>query len=86
MDQSKLIQAINKQKQEVQVSITLKQKSQDFSQLLFNALFDQNTEAEKALIELEALFLKIRNPITTIPTGIDKNNPLLDKVHCKIRL
>ncbi len=61
MDQSKLIQAINKQKQEIKVSITLKQESQRFTQLLFNALFDQGTEAEKALVELEALFLKIRN-------------------------
>lgn len=61
MEQSKLIQAINKQKQEIKVSITLKQESQRFTILLFNALFDQNTEAEKALIELEALFLKIRN-------------------------
>lgn len=61
MDRSKLIQAINEQKNEVKVSITLKQESQRFSLLLFNALFDRETEAEKALLELEALFLKIRN-------------------------
>lgn len=61
MDQSLLIQAIKKQKAEINVSITLKRESQRFTQLLFNALFDQETDAEKALIELESLFLTIRN-------------------------
>ncbi len=61
MNQSKLLQAINKQKQEIKVSVALKQESQRFTILLFNALFDQGTEAEKALVELEDLFLKIRN-------------------------
>ena len=61
MDQSKLIQAISRQKREIKVSIKLKQESQRFTQLLFNALFDQGTEAEKALIELGDLFLNIRN-------------------------
>lgn len=63
MHQSKLIQAINQQKQEIKVSITLKKESQVFTQLLFNALFDQDTEAESTLAELEALFLKIRNRV-----------------------
>lgn len=61
MDHSTLIQAIYEQKQEIKVSITLKQESQRFTQLLFNALFDQGTDAEKTLVELETLFLKIRN-------------------------
>ena len=61
MNHSTLIQAIKKQKQEIQVSVLLKQESQRFTQLLFNALFDHGTDAENTLVELEALFLKIRN-------------------------
>jgi serine O-acetyltransferase len=61
MDHSALIEAIKQQKQEIKVSITLKQESQRFTQLLFNALFDQGTDAENALVELETLYLKIRN-------------------------
>ncbi|TXD84628.1 serine acetyltransferase [Subsaximicrobium wynnwilliamsii] len=61
MDQSTLIQAITQQKQEINVSVTLKQESQRFTTLLFNVLFDRGTDAEKALVELEALFLKIRD-------------------------
>ena len=56
-----LLQAIKEQKQEIPVSILLKQESQRFTQLLFNALFDQATDAEKALVELEALFRTIRD-------------------------
>lgn len=61
MDQSGLIHAINKQKQEINVSITLKQESQRFTQLLFNALFDRETNTEEALVELERLFRVIRD-------------------------
>ncbi|QJP35478.1 serine acetyltransferase [Nonlabens sp. Ci31] len=61
MNHSTLIQAIKKQKQEIRVSVLLKQESQRFTQLLFNALFDYGTDAENTLMELEALFLKIRN-------------------------
>ncbi|GGG44330.1 serine O-acetyltransferase EpsC [Bizionia arctica] len=61
MDQSTLVQAINKQKQEIKVSIALKRESQRFTQLLFNTLFDQGTDTEKALLELENLFLIIRD-------------------------
>lgn len=61
MDQTVLIQAINKQKEEINVSITLKQECQRFTKLLFNALFDQGTDAERALGELEALFRVIRD-------------------------
>ncbi|OZV69385.1 serine acetyltransferase [Winogradskyella aurantia] len=61
MNHSTLIDAISKQKQDIKVSIALKEESQRFTQLLFNALFDQATDAEKALVELEVLFLKIRD-------------------------
>lgn len=61
MDHSQLLEAINAQKKEINVSVLLKQESQRFTQLLFNALFDQATDAEQALVQLEALFLKIRN-------------------------
>lgn len=61
MNHSILIDAIKKQKQEIQVSVLLKQESQRFTQLLFNALFDHGTDAESTLVELETLFLKIRN-------------------------
>lgn len=61
MDQSILLEAIHKQKQEINVSISLKQQSQDFTQLLFNALFDRGTDAEQALGELELLFRVIRD-------------------------
>jgi serine O-acetyltransferase len=56
-----LITSINAQKKEVYVSMQLKQDSQRFTQLLFNALFDSATDAEKALVELEQLFLTIRD-------------------------
>jgi len=61
MNQSKLIQVINQQKQEINVSITLKQESQHFTQLLFNALFDRETNTEEALLSLETLFMVIRD-------------------------
>ena len=61
MNQSVLIQAINKQKKEINVSVKLKQESQRFTQLLFYALFDRGTDAEQALGELEVLFRVIRD-------------------------
>ncbi len=61
MNSSTLLSAISDQKKEIRVSIELKQESQRFSQLLFNALFDQGTDAAQALKELEGLFLVIRN-------------------------
>ncbi len=61
MKHNSLIQAIKNQKEEIQVSIHLKKESQRFTQLLFNALFDVDTDAEKALTELETLFLNIRD-------------------------
>jgi serine O-acetyltransferase len=61
MNYSILIRAIKDQKQEIPVSIQLKQESQRFTQLLFNVLFDQATDAEKALVDLEALFRTIRD-------------------------
>ena len=61
MKYSILIQAIQEQKQEIPVSIKLKQESQRFTQLLFNALFDQDTNAATALVDLEILFRTIRD-------------------------
>ncbi|WP_072348194.1 serine O-acetyltransferase EpsC [Flavobacteriaceae bacterium A100] len=61
MDHSKLINAINKQKEEINVSMTLKLESQRFTQLLFRALFDRTTDTEKAIEELESLFIVIRD-------------------------
>lgn len=61
MNRTKLLQAINEQKKEIKVSISLKQESQRFTQLLFNALFDNETDAAKALTDLEVLFIFIRD-------------------------
>lgn len=61
MNASKLIEVINKQKQEITVSMTLKRESQRFTLLLFNTFFDKETDAEEALETLEDLFLVIRN-------------------------
>lgn len=61
MNNSKLVKVINQQKQDIQVSMTLKYESQRFTQLLFNAFFDSETDTEKALISLEELFLIIRD-------------------------
>ncbi|SCY37726.1 serine O-acetyltransferase [Nonlabens sp. Hel1_33_55] len=58
---SKLIEAITAQKREVSVSMRLKRESQRFSQLLFNTLFDSETNTVTVLKELEDLFLVIRN-------------------------
>jgi serine O-acetyltransferase len=52
---------ISAQKQAVFVSGTLKHETQRFTELLFNALFDSETDTKKALMELEDLFLVIRN-------------------------
>lgn len=61
MHPSELIESITQQKKEIKVSMRLKRESQRFTQLLFNALFDNETDAEKTLTELEDLFLVIRN-------------------------
>lgn len=61
MNHSILLQALKEQKQEIQVSIQLKQESQRFTQLLFNALFDRATDAETALVDLETIFRTIRD-------------------------
>jgi serine O-acetyltransferase len=61
MNQAQLIQIINQQKQDVNVSVTLKRESQRFTQLLFNAFFDSDTDTEKALSSLEDLFRVIRD-------------------------
>ncbi|TYB74473.1 serine acetyltransferase [Bizionia saleffrena] len=61
MNQSVLLQAIHQQKEEIHFSSILKEESQRFTQLLFKALFDRSTDAEKALVELEDLFRVIRD-------------------------
>lgn len=61
MDNIALVKAINDQKNQVTISMRLKRESQRFTQLLFNALFDSETDAKTTLGELEDLFLTIRN-------------------------
>lgn len=61
MYNSSLLQAIQHQKQDIKVSMTLKQESQHFTQLLFNTLFDRDTDTEESLVELETLFRIIRD-------------------------
>lgn len=61
MNHATLLAAIKEQKQTINVSIQLKQKSERFTQMLFNALFDRDTDAEVALAELEDLFRSIRD-------------------------
>ena len=63
MRRKELTNIINKQKQEICISASLKQESQYFTELLFNTLFDRETDAEEALKELEVLFIKIRDSV-----------------------
>ncbi|NRR90291.1 serine acetyltransferase [Winogradskyella undariae] len=58
---SDLIKVINQHKETIKVSMTLKEDSQRFTKLLFKAFYDCDTNAEEALIELESLFITIRN-------------------------
>ncbi|WP_458627737.1 serine O-acetyltransferase EpsC [Winogradskyella sp. PC D3.3] len=58
---SNLIKVINKHKQIIKVSMTLKEESQRFTKLLFKAFYDGDTDAEDALQKLEVLFVSIRN-------------------------
>jgi serine O-acetyltransferase len=61
MEYSDLISHINREKQTIGVSAALKRQSQKFTQLLFNAFFDGDTDTAKALTELEELFHRIRD-------------------------
>lgn len=61
MNYKTIITAINTQKNEIKVSILLKKESQRFTELLFNTLFDANTNTEEGLHKLEPLFTKIRD-------------------------
>lgn len=61
MNYKTIISAINIQKSEIKVSILLKKESQRFTELLFNTLFDMNTNTEEGLGKLETLFTKIRD-------------------------
>lgn len=56
-----LVNAINQQKKEINVAIRLKFESHRFTKLLFNTLFDKETNTELGLEELETLFLIIRD-------------------------
>jgi serine O-acetyltransferase len=69
METLALVKAINEQKKEVTVCMRLKRESQRFTQLLFNALFDCETDAKETLRELEDLFLTIRNLACPDMTG-----------------
>lgn len=61
MNYKQLIASIDLQKREIKVSILLKKESQRFTELLFNTLFDSTTNTESGLLDLEALFTKIRD-------------------------
>lgn len=61
MDHKQLIEVINSQKEAITISSTLKVESQRFTQLLFNTLFDSETDTEKSLVNLQSLFTKIRD-------------------------
>jgi len=61
MKHLELITSINEQKRDIFISMQLKKDSQRFTELLFHALFDSATNTEKALLELEKLFLTIRD-------------------------
>lgn len=61
MEVSHLVDAINAQKKEVHVTVRLKKESQRFTQLLFNTLYDIETDVESSLLELEVLFTTIRD-------------------------
>ncbi|MFC4690326.1 serine O-acetyltransferase EpsC [Dokdonia genika] len=61
MEVSHLVDAINAHKKEVHVTVRLKEESQRFAQLLFNTLFDVETDVQTSLIELEVLFTTIRD-------------------------
>lgn len=61
MKKHQLVSIIDEQKKEVPISKTLKNESQQFTEFLFNTLFDHGTDTNEALVELESLFLKIRN-------------------------
>jgi len=69
METLALLRAIQDQKKEVTICVRLRRESQRFTQLLFNALFDCETDAEKTLRELEDLFLTIRNLACPDMTG-----------------
>ncbi|BAO54100.1 serine O-acetyltransferase EpsC [Nonlabens marinus] len=58
---SQLITCIQEQKADINISMRLKRQSHQFTELLFNALFDSETDAQQTLVELEDLFLAIRN-------------------------
>lgn len=61
MKNKNIIAIVNQQKNEVFISGSLKTETQKFTELLFNALFDSETEINKALSKLEDLFIKIRD-------------------------
>jgi len=61
MNTSELLDAIKEQKNTINISVRLKRQSQEFTQILFSTLFDQETNAGETLIILEDLFLVIRN-------------------------
>lgn len=61
MNHTRLIEVINSQKIAIKISSTLKSDSQRFTQLMFNTFFDSETDTEKSLLDLKALFIKIRD-------------------------
>ena len=61
INEASLIESINAQKKDINISVTLKQESQKFTQLLFNALFDKDTDTKQALEQLDSHFRVIRD-------------------------
>lgn len=56
-----LVEIIEKQKREIPISGALKRETQIFTELLFHALFDSETNTKNTLEKLEVLFTKIRD-------------------------
>jgi len=61
MDLKYLETIIDQHKKEIFISGTLKRDTQKFTELLFNAFFDNEINTSKAMQELEALFQSIRD-------------------------
>lgn len=61
MDSKEIIQLINLHKKQVNINASLKHKTQRFTEQLFCAFFDSDTNTENTLYDLEKLFIEIRN-------------------------
>ncbi|WGK64659.1 serine O-acetyltransferase EpsC [Croceiramulus getboli] len=60
-DSSSLLIAIEKQKKQMPIAFALKDRSQQFTELLYRTLFDQDTSTQEGLAELERQFQFLRD-------------------------